>query len=75
MPLVNELIRVTQELSRCRDREAVMAVLRDGARSLTGADGVTVVLRDGEFCSYVEESAIGPLWKGRRFPLNSCISE
>ena len=43
-------------------------------RELTGADGVTIVLRDGNLCHYVEENAIGPLWKGRRFPVDTCIS-
>jgi len=74
MALQTELIRVVQRLSFCRDMESIMAVLRDCARELTGADGVTVVLRDGDLCHYVEENAIGPLWKGRRFPLESCIS-
>jgi signal transduction histidine kinase/CheY-like chemotaxis protein len=74
MALQTELIRVVQRLSFCRDMEGIMAVLRDCARELTGADGVTVVLRDGDLCHYVEENAIGPLWKGRRFPLETCIS-
>jgi signal transduction histidine kinase len=51
-----------------------MDVLRECARRVTGADGITVVLRDGDLCHYVEEDAIGPLWKGRRFPMESCIS-
>ena len=74
MVLQTELIRVVQRLSFCRDMESIMAVLRDCARELTGADGVTIVLRDGDLCHYVEENAIGPLWKGRRFPLETCIS-
>jgi two-component system CheB/CheR fusion protein len=32
------------------------------------------VLRDGDQCFYAEESAISPLWKGRRFSMNACIS-
>ena len=51
-----------------------MDVLRECARRVTGADGITVVLRDGDLCHYVEEDAIGPLWKGRRFPMETCIS-
>ncbi len=51
-----------------------MAVLGETARRMTEADGVTVVLRDGELCHYVEENAIAPLWKGRRFPMKACIS-
>jgi len=37
------------------------------------ADGASFILRDGENCFYVEEDALGPLWKGRRFPLSSCV--
>ena len=51
-----------------------MAIVRHTARELTGADGATFVLRDGEFCHYADEEAIAPLWKGQRFPLKTCIS-
>jgi signal transduction histidine kinase/CheY-like chemotaxis protein len=74
MALQAELIRVVQRLSFCGDMGGVMAVLSESARRLSGADGVTVVLREGNLCHYVEESAIAPLWKGRRFPLEACIS-
>jgi signal transduction histidine kinase len=74
MALQTELIQLIQQLSFCRDSAGVMAVLCDSARRLTGADGLTVVLRDGDLCHYVEEDAIAPLWKGRRFPLQACIS-
>ncbi|MCJ2079395.1 GAF domain-containing protein [Methylobacterium sp. E-016] len=52
----------------------LVAALRDTARTIAGADGISVVLRDGEFCHYVAEDAIRPLWKGRRFRLQDCIS-
>ena len=74
MALQADLLRVVQQLSFCRDLAGVMAVLRQSARELSGADGVTIVLREGDLCHYVEENAIGPLWKGRRFPLETCIS-
>ena len=51
-----------------------MNVVRKAARQLVGADGVTFVLRDGDYCWYVEEDAVGPLWKGQRFPLDVCVS-
>ncbi|MBN2711494.1 MAG: PAS domain-containing protein [Planctomycetes bacterium] len=51
-----------------------MRIISNAARQLTGADGVTFVLRDGANCYYAEEDAISPLWKGNRFPLNTCIS-
>jgi signal transduction histidine kinase len=69
-----ELIKVIQDLSFCHDLNSVMMILRDAARRLTAADGVTIVLREGDQCHYAEENAIGPLWRGRRFPMKSCIS-
>jgi hypothetical protein len=52
----------------------VQRIVTDAARRLTGSDGTTLVLREGDECFYAEEAAIGPLWKGRRFPLSTCIS-
>jgi signal transduction histidine kinase len=40
---------------------------------LTGADGATFVLREGDLCYYADEDAISPLWKGQRFPKDICI--
>jgi K+-sensing histidine kinase KdpD len=68
------LIQVVQELSLARDMETVTAIVRTAARKLTGADGATFVLRDIDKCYYADEDAISPLWKGRRFPLKTCIS-
>lgn len=62
------------ELSRARGQDEVISAVRSVARRLIGADGVTFVLRDGEFCHYVAEDAISPLWKGQRFPASTCIS-
>lgn len=70
----NRLITAIQELSLARDLPAVMQIVRRAARELTGADGATFVLRDGEHCYYADEDAISPLWKGNRFPLTQCIS-
>jgi GAF domain-containing protein len=68
-------------LEAARDRIAVaetmdslIEVVRTTARAVCSADGVTFVLRDGDKCHYVEEDAIAPLWKGQRFPLETCIS-
>ena len=63
-----------QEICAARDLEPLMAATRHWARRLTAADGVTFVLRAGENCYYADEEAIGNLFKGRRFPLSSCIS-
>jgi two-component system CheB/CheR fusion protein len=57
-----------------RGYERIAHVLRTVARELIGADGVTLVLKQGGECVYVEEDAVGPLWKGQRFPLQQCVS-
>ncbi|WP_285020023.1 hybrid sensor histidine kinase/response regulator [Novosphingobium sp. fls2-241-R2A-195] len=71
---MERLVGAVQDLSRARDVDAVTAVVREAARNLTGADGATFVLRDGDQCYYAEENAIAPLWKGRRFPMDICVS-
>ncbi len=42
------LVHVVSRLSLARDLPAIMAVVRRAARELTGADGATFVLRDGD---------------------------
>ncbi|MEA2268756.1 MAG: hypothetical protein QOC64_1366, partial [Solirubrobacteraceae bacterium] len=69
-----ELVGIIQRLSLTRSIGEIQYVVRTGARRLTGADGATLVLRDGEHCFYADEDAIAPLWKGQRFPLERCIS-
>jgi putative two-component system response regulator len=70
-PLVEEL---ALSFAMARGMDEVMAVVRENARRLIGADGVTFVLREGGKCFYADEDAISPLWKGQRFPLEHCIS-
>jgi hypothetical protein len=61
-------------LSVAKTLDDIIAIVRSTARSVCSADGVTFVLRDGGKCHYVEEDAIGPLWKGQKFPMETCIS-
>lgn len=68
------LVETIEQLSAARTIEDVAGVVRSRAREISGADGVTFVLRDGPHCHYLDEDAIGPLWKGRKFPLETCIS-
>jgi putative nucleotidyltransferase with HDIG domain len=68
------LIRAVQELSFARSINEIQAVVKRIARRLTGADGATFVLREGDYCFYADEDAISPLWKGQRFPMEICIS-
>lgn len=68
------LVGVVQDLSLARDLDTVMQIVRDAARDLTGADGAALVLREGDLSYFVEENAVGPLWKGQRYPMSCCIS-
>lgn len=68
------LVETIEALSATRTIEDVAAVVRSAARRISGADGVCFVLRDGDLCWYLDEDAIGPMWKGQRFPMTACIS-
>ena len=68
------LVEVIEALSGARSIEQIAEIVRTRARLLSGADGVTFVLREGEDCVYLDEDAIAPLWKGLRFPMSACIS-
>lgn len=76
--MMEGLIDVVQQLSLVRTVDEVVDIVRHAARRLTGADGASFVLRerdaDEDICFYVDEDAIGPLWKGRRFPASICVS-
>jgi len=68
------LLEAIEKLAGAGGIDDVVAGLRSMARRLIGADGIAVILREDEQCWYVEEDAMGPLWKGHKFPLTSCIS-
>jgi signal transduction histidine kinase/CheY-like chemotaxis protein len=68
------LIAASERLATARSMKAVVDILRSTARDIAEAEGIAVVLREGEFCHYAAEDAIGPLWEGKRFPLVNCIS-
>lgn len=68
------LLKAMQRLSLARGMTAVMEIVRQTARTLAGADGASFVLRDDGHCYYADEDAISPLWKGRRFPMQTCVS-
>ncbi|HEY8618161.1 sensor histidine kinase [Phenylobacterium sp.] len=68
------LVEAIERLASAGSADDIVEVVRTTARRLIGSDGVAVILREGDECRYVEEDAVGPLWKGRNFPLSSCIS-
>jgi len=71
---MERLLQAVQELSLTRSLPEIQRLVRSSARELTGCDGATLVLRDNDKCYYAAEDAIAPLWKGSRFPIETCIS-
>ncbi len=71
---IEGLAAAVQRLSLARSLEQVQTVVRSAARALTGADGATFILRDGDQCFYADEDAIAPLWKGQRFAVRDTVS-
>ncbi|WP_372859405.1 ATP-binding protein [Sphingobium lactosutens] len=63
-----------EALAGARSIDAITAVLRAFARRVVGADGITIVMRDGDQCHYIAEDAMEPLWAGQRFPMVNCVS-
>lgn len=68
------LLEAVQRLSSARTQAEITGIVKVAARSVTGADGACFVLRDNDKCYYADEDAIAPLWKGKRFPMEACIS-
>jgi len=68
------LVDSIQKLSAAQSMASVQAIVTRSARQLIGADGATIVFKENEYCHYVDEDTISPLWKGKRFPMKSCIS-
>src|SRR3569833_1069320 len=63
-----------ERMEAAQNRQAIIAAVKDSARGICKSDGITFILRVGSLCHYVEEDAIGPLWKGQFFPMTACIS-
>lgn len=71
---LRHLSQLVEAIAGVHQLPELMDMVRHALRDLTGADGATLVLRENGNCHYVDEDAIGPLWKGQRFPLEKCIS-
>lgn len=68
------LIAAVHEFSSAPHFGRIVDVATRIARVGSQADGVSFVVREEEQCHYVNEDAIGPLWKGQRFPMATCVS-
>jgi GAF domain-containing protein len=62
------------DLALVQDLEQGQQIIRGTARRLVAAHGSTVVLLEDGYCFYADEDAVSPLWKGKRFPVQQCIS-
>jgi signal transduction histidine kinase/CheY-like chemotaxis protein len=71
---VEALLRCARELAPVRTVEEVADLACTLGRRLAEADGVCLVLRDGSFVHYLAEDAVAPLWQGKRFPIEQCLS-
>ncbi|MFO1091348.1 MAG: HWE histidine kinase domain-containing protein [Hyphomicrobiales bacterium] len=69
-----DLVDAVERLADAKAFDEIITVVRDAAHSMSGADGVTLIVREGDCCHYLEEKSIAPLWKGRRFPMHACVS-
>lgn len=68
------LTEAVHRLSRSATLPDAIAALRTSARQVIGADGVTIVRREGDETVYVAEDAPMPFWEGRRFPITECLA-
>ncbi len=69
-----ELVAALERLAQADSIERVVETVRQLSRRLVGSDGIAIILREGDKCHYVEEDAVGPLWKGGKFLMTDCIS-
>ncbi|MCU6454150.1 PAS domain S-box protein [Sphingomonas sp. A2-49] len=68
------IVEASERLAKTRSIDEVVAVLRETARAAVGAEGIAVVCKDGDRCSYVAEDAVAPLWQGQSFADDGCVS-
>jgi signal transduction histidine kinase len=68
---LERLVQVVQQLSATHDLATLLATVVRAARELTGADGASIALRDGDSGHHAETDAVAPLVKGQRFALDA----
>ncbi|MET3856870.1 HWE histidine kinase domain-containing protein [Rhizobium sp. OAE497] len=68
------LTHAIAQLAGARDASHVVEIIRSTARSMIGCQGIAVIRKEDDLCHYIEEDAIGTLWKGQKFPASACVS-
>lgn len=71
---LGEVAKAVSLVARARNVSEVAEAVRLTARKLIGCEGIAIIRKDGDLCHYIEEDAIGPLWKGQKFPMMACVS-
>jgi PAS domain S-box-containing protein len=67
------LLDALKHLAGSHELDEVERVVRGAANGLAHADGVMFVVRDGDRVYFTDGEALGPLWRGHRFPPSACI--
>lgn len=68
------LMAATEKLAGAETFDEVTEIVRDTARGVSGAEGITFVRLIDNRCHYIAEDATGPLWEGQNFPGDQCVS-
>ncbi|NJM09534.1 MAG: GAF domain-containing protein, partial [Bdellovibrionaceae bacterium] len=63
-----------ESISLASSLSSITKTITNVAREIARSDGTTFVLREEGQCYYVDEDAISPLWKGKKFPVEACVS-
>lgn len=71
---LTQLLDVADQLTLALTPSDLAGIIKHAARQLIGADGVSIIFREGDQCHYVDEDAVSPLWKGQKFPMDGCVS-
>lgn len=67
------LVKIVQDICYADSVSRIVEIVKVSTRQLLEADGITLILKEGDQCHYIAEDAIAPLWVGMKFPLNHCI--
>lgn len=68
------LLSAAYQLLLAQSLDQIFQLTCTTARALASADGAALILGEKNHCLYAAEDAIGPLWKGKRFPAARCVS-
>lgn len=71
---LSHVLNASERLVRAGSVDEVVAILRDTARATVGAEGIAIVIKNDDCCSYVAEDSVSPLWQGQTYPAEHCIS-